>query len=75
MNRPANELVPQHKVLSASDANALMKKLGLTASNLPKIFSTDPQAVALGAKPGDIVEIDRNDFGKKYRYYRQVVEE
>lgn len=75
MNRSSNELVPPHKVLSASEANALFKKMGLTAANLPKIFTTDPQAVALGAKSGDIIEIDRNDFGKKYKYYRHVVEE
>lgn len=75
MNRPANELVPQHKILSASETNALLKRMDLAASNLPRVFSTDPQVVALGAKPGDVIEIDRVDFGKKYKYYRHVVEE
>lgn len=67
--------MPPHKILSPSEASALLKRLGLAANNLPKMLNTDPQAVALGAKPGDILEMDRNDFGKKYKYYRQVVEE
>ena len=34
----------------------------------------EPQAKKLSAKAGDVLEIEREDFGKAYTYYRLVVE-
>jgi DNA-directed RNA polymerase subunit H (RpoH/RPB5) len=59
--------------MSAKEVEALLKERGITANNLPKILFGDPQVKKLGAKPGDVLAIDRND-GKAYEYYRQVVE-
>ena len=60
--------------MSAGEVEKMTAKYGITISNLPKILKSDPQAVKLQAQVGDVLEIERDDFGKKYLYYRQVVE-
>ncbi len=62
--------MPPHRILSQSEAEAVLKKYKLSLSNLPKIFVDDPQAKKLKAKVGDILEIDRGEEGL---YYRLVV--
>jgi len=62
--------VPPHKVLSPSEAAEVLSKLNISPQNLPKIFADDPQAKLIGAKVGNIIEIDR---GKEGKYYRLVV--
>ncbi len=74
MSKREHELVPTHKVISHSDANSMLASFGISVYNLPKILVDDPQAKKLGAKAGDIIEIEREDFGKSYKYYRHVVE-
>ncbi|MEM3781711.1 MAG: DNA-directed RNA polymerase subunit RpoH/Rpb5 C-terminal domain-containing protein [Candidatus Micrarchaeaceae archaeon] len=63
-------LVPPHKILSPSEADEVLKKFGVSAANIPKIFADDPQAKRLGAKIGQIIEITRS---KSVKYYRLVV--
>ncbi len=67
-------LVPKHRILSQKEKEELLKKYGVKESQLPKILASDPMVKAIGAKPGDIIEIERNLFGKKSIYYRVVVE-
>lgn len=67
-------LVPKHRILSQKEKEELLKKYGVKESQLPKILASDPMVKAIGAKPGDIIEIERNLFGKKSIYYRLVVE-
>lgn len=74
MVKRESELVPVHRIMSASDIEELLKARGIVVNNLPKILFGDPQVKKLGAKPGDVLEIDRDDGGMKYKYYRQVVE-
>ncbi len=67
-------LVPKHELLSKEEAEELLKVLGVKKEALPKIRADDPIAKEIGAKPGDIVRIIREDtvFGKSI-YYRLVV--
>ena len=74
MSKREHDLVPTHKIMSRSDVNAMLSSLGITLANLPKLLVTDPQAKKLEAKPGDVLQIEREDFGKAYTYYRLVVE-
>jgi DNA-directed RNA polymerase subunit H (RpoH/RPB5) len=67
-----HELVPVHKIMSASEIEEMLKAREISANNLPKILASDPQAKKLGAKPGDVLLVERED-GKEYDYYRQVV--
>jgi DNA-directed RNA polymerase subunit H len=70
---PPLELIPEHSLLSESEAKKVLKKFNVPAKKLPKIFESDPQAKLINAKPGDIIMIDRNDQMGKYAHYRLVV--
>lgn len=67
-----HELVPQHVLLDKEEAERLLKRMGVSKSQLPWLLSTDPVAKAIGAKPGDIVMIIRKSptagFSVAFRY-------
>ena len=67
-------LVPKHELLSEEEAEELLKALGVKKEDLPKIKANDPIVKEIGAKPGDIVRIIREDkvFGTSV-YYRLVI--
>ena len=70
----ASELVPKHRILSENEKKELLNKYGVKPLQLPRILSTDPVILELGAKPGDIVEITRKSrtIGES-KYYRIVI--
>ncbi len=70
-----HELVPAHEIMSENEVKKLMQEMGVQTYNLPKILVTDPQAVKLGAKTGQILKIHRKDGENEYPYYRYVVED
>lgn len=74
MSKREHELVPEHRIMSHNEANSLLDSLGVSTNNLPKILVSDPQVKKIGAKIGDIIEIEREDFGKSFKYYRFVVQ-
>ena len=67
------ELIPQHKLLSESEAKKVAKQYGITFEKFPKILESDPQAAKLGAKMGQLIEISRNDPGGQYNHFRYVI--
>jgi len=68
-------LVPRHRVLSPEEKEALLKKYNIKPSQLPKMLNSDPVAIAIGAKPGDVVEIIRKSpVAGETLAYRMVVE-
>ncbi len=67
-------LVPKHRILSEEEKRSLLEKFNISEVQLPKILSTDPAVKALGAKPGDVIEIERpSPTAGKTLYYRLVV--
>ncbi len=66
-------LIPEHKLLSASEAKKVMEKYSTPFGKFPKILESDAQAKRLGAKPGSLIAIGREDPTGKYPYYRLVV--
>ncbi len=67
-------LVPKHEVLSQEEAEELLRVLGISKEQLPKIKATDPIVKEIGAKPGDIVKITRESLtAGKSVFYRLVV--
>lgn len=52
-------LVPKAEVLSESEAEELLKKLGVRREQLPWMLEDDPLAKAIKAKSGDIVKLIR----------------
>ncbi len=69
-----HEFVPVHEALSEKETGSVLSKLGLKKENLPKVFADDPQIVKIGAKPGQVLRIHRQDNGHEYEYFRFVVE-
>ncbi len=68
------ELIPKHALLSDSEAKAVAREYSTTLEKFPKIHESDPQAKKLGAKPGQLIEIQREgQTGAKYKFYRFVV--
>jgi DNA-directed RNA polymerase subunit H len=67
-------LVPKHEVLSKTDADSLVKKLGVSSDQLPQILLSDPIVEALDAEKGSIIKIVRKSFtADQSVYYRVVV--
>jgi len=69
-------LVPKHRILSPEEAQKVLEKYRVKPQQLPYISASDPVVKAIGAKPGDILEIIRDsETAGKAVYYRIVVEE
>lgn len=52
-------MMHQHRVIPEAERADYLLSLRLAQNQLPKIFSTDPAAMLIGAVPGDIVEVIR----------------
>ena len=61
------------KILTEKEKENLLEKFSIEKLQMPRIFSTDAAAGALGAKVGDVIQIERNDGTGKYYNYRVVV--
>ncbi|RME55346.1 DNA-directed RNA polymerase subunit H [Candidatus Woesearchaeota archaeon] len=66
-------LVPKHTKLSDEEVKSLLEEYNISLKQLPKILKNDPAISDLGAKPGDVIKIERHSptVGKTY-YYRVV---
>ena len=69
----AHFLVPEMKVLSEGEKKKVMEKYRLKEWQFPKFLSSDPAVVALGAKPGDLIRIKREDITGVHTEYRIVI--
>ena len=68
-------LVPKHEILSEEDKKQVLSRYSSTEDQFPFLFSIDPVAREIGAKPGDMVKITRvSDTAGETTYYRFVVE-
>ncbi len=75
VNLQDHVLVPKHEILKESEVQELLKLLGVSKEQLPKIKSTDPIVKEIGAKPGDIVKITRKSHTAGISiFYRLVIE-
>jgi DNA-directed RNA polymerase subunit H len=71
-----HELVPKHEILSKREADEVLQKYHLRAHQLPYIRLSDPAVVALGAKVGDIIRIERKSSTAGQCFsYRYVIGE
>ena len=70
-----HKLVPNHVVLSDKEKNEFLVKFKITPDQLPKLINSDPVAIYIDAKPGQIVKIIRKSHtAKEAVAYRLVVE-
>jgi len=54
-----HEFVPKHEILKAEERAKLLQEYKVHPYQLPEIKASDPAIIAIGAKPGDIVQIVR----------------
>lgn len=65
--------VPKHRIISDKEITEMFKQYNIkTPSPLPKIWCQDPMAKWIGARPGDILEVEgmcqSSGMYKHYRY-------
>ena len=66
-------LQPKHSKLNEKESEELLKKMNISKSQLPKIFSNDP-TLPENVNVGDIIKIERKTTeGKPIFYYRIIV--
>ncbi|MFO7835833.1 MAG: DNA-directed RNA polymerase subunit H [Candidatus Thorarchaeota archaeon] len=70
-----HDLVTPHTIASEEEVQLVMDHYGIDKRKLPRIFREDPAVKLLGARPGQVIRIERDSptAGKTY-YYRLVVE-
>jgi len=68
-------LVPKATVLKENEIDALFKTFNLSSSsNLPEISRFDPQAMAIGIRPGQILKLERKSpTAMNSLYYRVCI--
>ena len=67
-----NNLVPTHRVLDDDEKQAITLKYNILSDNqYPEISRFDPVAIAIGLRPGELVEITRSSpTALETKYYR-----
>ncbi|MFW9767203.1 MAG: DNA-directed RNA polymerase subunit H [Candidatus Thorarchaeota archaeon] len=70
-----HELVPQHIIALDEEVQLVLEHYGIKKSQLPRIFRDDPAVKVLGARPGQVIRVQRESptAGKVF-YYRLVVD-
>ncbi len=69
-----HELVPRAEVVPKDEAKRILRELNAKPWQLPWIRSSDPLALAIGARPGDIIRIYRKSpTAGEFIAYRFVV--
>ncbi|MDO8538736.1 MAG: DNA-directed RNA polymerase subunit H [archaeon] len=66
-------LVPKHEILPKNEADALIKKFGVSIEQLPQILLTDPIIEELEAKKGDVIKITRKSYTAGEAVYFRIV--
>ena len=69
-----HKLVPDHTILSKTEAKKVIKQLDIHQEQLPKINADDPVVKEIGAKSGDVLKITRKSHtAGKFITYRLVL--
>ncbi|MFW9804457.1 MAG: DNA-directed RNA polymerase subunit H, partial [Candidatus Thorarchaeota archaeon] len=70
----SHELVPSHTIADEDEVSLVMEHYGIARDQIPRILRNDPAVKVLGAKPGQVVRIERDsDTAGGVYYYRLVV--
>lgn len=67
-----HELVPYARIMTPEEVEELKLKYHISSTaQLPEISRFDPQALALGLRPGEVIKIERkSNTAMNYNYYR-----
>ena len=69
-----HKLVPHHEILDEKETKKILAEYNIEKEQLPKMLVSDPVAVAIKAKVGDVVRIIRESpTAGKAVFYRLVI--
>ncbi len=69
-----HKMVPRHEILEESELKKILAEYGIEKEQMPKIRVTDPAAVAIKAKIGDVAKVTRDSpTAGKAIFYRLVI--
>ncbi|MFW9964235.1 MAG: DNA-directed RNA polymerase subunit H [Candidatus Sifarchaeia archaeon] len=70
-----HELVPTHIIASNDEIKLVLDHYGIQKNQLPRIYRDDPAVKVLGARPGQVIRVERDSptAGQSF-YYRLVVD-
>ncbi len=73
-NVTESDLVPKHRLMLPADVDSYLAEAKLVKTQLPKIKHNDPVARYFGARPGEVMKIERisESSGVPF-YYRMVI--
>lgn len=75
MSEQSNFLIPEHRKLAEEEVTKILEKYSLESKfKLPMIKLKDPALEGLEVEIGDVIEITRESFAGKSKYFRLVVE-
>ena len=68
-------VISSHAFASEEEIQLVLDHYGIEKNQLPRIFRDDPAVRVLGARPGQVIRIERDSptAGKSF-YYRLVVD-
>jgi DNA-directed RNA polymerase I, II, and III subunit RPABC1 len=70
-----HDLVPTHIIAEKSEVDLVLKHYKIKKTQLPRIYLSDPAARVLGARPGEVIRIERvSETAGRTFYYRLVVD-
>ena len=70
-----HEFVPKHEIVAGEEMEKILDYYKLAKEELPQILTSDPVAIIIGAKPGDVVRIVRKSATSGQAIiYRQCVQ-
>jgi DNA-directed RNA polymerase subunit H (RpoH/RPB5) len=75
-NKSVNVLIPPHRKLSKEEVESLLEEYSLSdVFKLPKIHKKDKGLLAYveEVEVGDVIEIERQSFAGKTKFYRVVI--
>lgn len=69
-----HKMVPKHEILNEDEVKKILSEYTIEKEQLPKIRISDPTAIAIKAKVGDVIRITRQSptAGKSF-FYRYVI--
>ena len=73
-NPLGHKLVPRHEILDETELKKIVSEYNIEKEQMPKIHVSDPAAVAIKAKIGDVIRITRDSpTAGKAVFYRLVI--
>ncbi|MCX9013316.1 MAG: DNA-directed RNA polymerase subunit H [Candidatus Methanoperedens sp.] len=67
-------MVPDHEILDGNEVDKILVEYNIEKEQLPKIYVSDPSAVSIKAKIGDVIRITRQSpTAGRSVYYRMVI--